>query len=174
MLGGDTGRISISGSICAGYLLNSTAQARFGPYATRLCGDAFWQASLHQMLLQLGMSFHGRQHSGMDDARNICRIVERMAADACVLTLNDGLDISVCNLNAILMRRSGVLLCCMQVPELFNYTDWAGPGLARRQPSLDNLAGILWGFVLWLTCDCRCGAAVHRRACSRWFNGASM
>ena len=44
------------------------------------------------MLATLGFSFHGRMHSGLDDARNIRRIAERMVADGCVLAVNDGVD----------------------------------------------------------------------------------
>eukprot|EP00727_Mastigamoeba_balamuthi_P013398 m51a1_g8681 hypothetical protein (545) ;mRNA; f:181278-182985 len=47
------------------------------------------------MMRRLGLSFHGRMHSGLWDARNIARIAARMAEDGCALRLNDGLDPSV-------------------------------------------------------------------------------
>jgi len=50
------------------------------------------QLSLNNMLATLGFSFHGRMHSGLDDARNILRISERMVADGCILAINDGVD----------------------------------------------------------------------------------
>ncbi|KAJ3122890.1 3'-5' exoribonuclease 1 [Physocladia obscura] len=40
--------------------------------------------NLAGMLTTLGMTFEGREHSGIDDARNIARIVLRMMADGCV------------------------------------------------------------------------------------------
>lgn len=43
------------------------------------------------MLENLGMSFQGQQHSGIDDARNIARISLRMLEDGCDLKVNERL-----------------------------------------------------------------------------------
>ncbi|TPX70925.1 hypothetical protein SpCBS45565_g01540 [Spizellomyces sp. 'palustris'] len=44
--------------------------------------------NLNGMLQGLGMTFEGRPHCGMDDARNIARIVVRMMKDGCVFVWN--------------------------------------------------------------------------------------
>ncbi len=44
--------------------------------------------NLAKMLENLGMKFEGREHCGMDDARNIVRILLQMIEDGCVLKYN--------------------------------------------------------------------------------------
>ena len=46
------------------------------------------------MLNSLGMTFEGREHSGIDDARNIARIVLRMMKDGMVVKENVELKLS--------------------------------------------------------------------------------
>mmetsp|Transcript_90081 Transcript_90081/g.135007 ORF Transcript_90081/g.135007 Transcript_90081/m.135007 type:complete len:408 (+) Transcript_90081:94-1317(+) len=48
--------------------------------------------NVERMLARLGRTFEGRAHSGIDDARNIARIVQAMAADGARLVINDGLS----------------------------------------------------------------------------------
>ena len=43
------------------------------------------------MLEKLGLKFEGREHSGIDDSRNIARIAIALASNNAVLRLNDGL-----------------------------------------------------------------------------------
>ncbi|KAJ3272382.1 3'-5' exoribonuclease 1 [Terramyces sp. JEL0728] len=43
--------------------------------------------SLNDMLSDLGMRFEGREHSGIDDARNIARIFIKMAKDGCKMDM---------------------------------------------------------------------------------------
>ena len=49
------------------------------------------RTNLASMLENLGMTFEGRQHSGIDDARNIARIALCMMKDGCNLRLNERL-----------------------------------------------------------------------------------
>ncbi|KAI8141309.1 ribonuclease H-like domain-containing protein [Fennellomyces sp. T-0311] len=44
--------------------------------------------NIHKMLETLGMTFDGREHSGLDDARNLYRIAHRMWQDGCVFKTN--------------------------------------------------------------------------------------
>ena len=48
--------------------------------------------NLGMMLEFLGMTFEGREHSGISDARNITRIAKRMAQDGCHLKPNDSYE----------------------------------------------------------------------------------
>ncbi|XP_003383307.1 PREDICTED: 3'-5' exoribonuclease 1-like [Amphimedon queenslandica] len=53
--------------------------------------SSFYQISsgnLANMLTQLGMSFEGREHSGLDDSKNIARIVSQLISDGCTLQYN--------------------------------------------------------------------------------------
>ncbi|XP_077992732.1 3'-5' exoribonuclease 1-like [Glandiceps talaboti] len=43
---------------------------------------------ISQMLEQLGMSFHGREHSGLADSRNIKRILVKLMKDGCIVAFN--------------------------------------------------------------------------------------
>ncbi|KAJ3380171.1 3'-5' exoribonuclease 1 [Entophlyctis sp. JEL0112] len=43
------------------------------------------RVGIAEMVGRLGLEFEGRAHSGIDDARNIARIVLRMMADGCVI-----------------------------------------------------------------------------------------
>lgn len=45
--------------------------------------------TLELILENLGMSFEGRPHSGIDDARNIARILVKMIKDGADPTVND-------------------------------------------------------------------------------------
>ena len=47
------------------------------------------KGSLEDMVNNLGMTFEGRPHSGMDDARNIARILQQMVKDGCELKFNE-------------------------------------------------------------------------------------
>ena len=49
--------------------------------------------NIGKMLEHLGMKFVGQQHSGIDDAKNICRIVCQMIQDGCSLTINCTCDV---------------------------------------------------------------------------------
>ena len=40
------------------------------------------------MVKNLGMKFEGRPHSGIDDARNIARILQKMIQDGCEIKFN--------------------------------------------------------------------------------------
>lgn len=44
------------------------------------------------MLSNLGMKFKGRLHCGIDDAKNICKVVARLIEDGCVLQVNERLN----------------------------------------------------------------------------------
>ncbi|KAJ3041086.1 3'-5' exoribonuclease 1 [Rhizophlyctis rosea] len=52
------------------------------------------RANLSGMLHGLGMKFEGREHSGLDDARNVARIVIKMMEDGCVMKENTELKLS--------------------------------------------------------------------------------
>ncbi|KAJ3053687.1 3'-5' exoribonuclease 1 [Rhizophlyctis rosea] len=52
------------------------------------------RANLSGMLHGLDMRFEGREHCGLDDARNIARIVRRMMRDGCVMRENVELKLS--------------------------------------------------------------------------------
>ena len=45
------------------------------------------------MLERLDMEFDGCPHSGLDDSRNIARVLGRMVADGAVLKVNEMLDL---------------------------------------------------------------------------------
>ena len=45
------------------------------------------------MLAQLGLAFEGREHSGLDDARNIARVAVRMLRDGCTLRVNERMSV---------------------------------------------------------------------------------
>ena len=47
------------------------------------------KGTLQDMVKNLGMQFEGRPHSGMDDARNIARILQKMAQDGCEFKFNE-------------------------------------------------------------------------------------
>ncbi|KAJ3313470.1 ERI1 exoribonuclease 2 [Boothiomyces sp. JEL0838] len=47
--------------------------------------------SLNDMLSDLGMQFEGREHSGIDDARNIAKIFIKMAKDGCQMDMTTNL-----------------------------------------------------------------------------------
>ncbi|ORX47196.1 hypothetical protein DM01DRAFT_256213, partial [Hesseltinella vesiculosa] len=51
-------------------------------YKFRRGGNIGW------MLSHLDMTFTGRQHSGLDDARNLVTIAQRMKADGCLFKSN--------------------------------------------------------------------------------------
>ena len=44
--------------------------------------------NLSYMLTELGMEFEGREHCGLDDAKNIARIMSQLLSDGCVLQYN--------------------------------------------------------------------------------------
>ncbi|CAF1406728.1 unnamed protein product [Rotaria sordida] len=56
-------------------------------YPVRRCG-------IEKMLNNLGLSFDGRRHSGIDDAINIARITLELMKDGCVLLFNDDIHAS--------------------------------------------------------------------------------
>lgn len=47
------------------------------------------KGTLEDMVNNLGMRFEGRPHSGMDDSRNITRILQKMAQDGCEVKFNE-------------------------------------------------------------------------------------
>eukprot|EP00727_Mastigamoeba_balamuthi_P006339 m51a1_g2325 putative 3 -5 exoribonuclease 1-like (219) ;mRNA; r:507668-508460 len=46
--------------------------------------------NVQKMLTHLGITFEGREHSGLCDAQNIAKIAVRMIEDGCAPVLNDG------------------------------------------------------------------------------------
>ena len=52
------------------------------------------KGNIEKMLELLGMKFIGQPHSGIDDAKNICRIVCQMIKDGCSLIVNCKLEVS--------------------------------------------------------------------------------
>ncbi len=40
------------------------------------------------MLESLGLQFQGREHSGIDDAKNISRVLVQLIKDGCILKYN--------------------------------------------------------------------------------------
>ena len=53
--------------------------------------SSFYQTSsgnLSNMLSMLGLSFEGREHCGIDDSKNIARVVCQLIKDGCVLQYN--------------------------------------------------------------------------------------
>lgn len=51
------------------------------------------KGTLQDMLINLGLPFEGRLHCGMDDARNIARILQKMAQDGCEIKFNEYLNV---------------------------------------------------------------------------------
>ena len=49
------------------------------------------KGTLEDMVKNLGMRFQGRPHSGMDDTRNIARILQKMVQDGCEIKFNERL-----------------------------------------------------------------------------------
>lgn len=47
------------------------------------------RTNLHRMLDELGLTFQGRPHCGLDDARNIAAIVVKLLQDGCVMKVNE-------------------------------------------------------------------------------------
>jgi ERI1 exoribonuclease 2 len=64
---------------------------------------------LHGALDDLGMRFEGRQHSGIDDARNTVRLCHRLVCDGCVLKITKVLPAKANRIYAVECSRSGVL-----------------------------------------------------------------
>ena len=48
-----------------------------------------YQVNVEQMLQCLGTEFVGRQHSGIDDSRNIARIMIELIKDGCQVIINE-------------------------------------------------------------------------------------
>lgn len=46
------------------------------------------------MIRDIGCEFQGRAHSGIDDARNIASIVQRLLADGAPITFNEKLVVN--------------------------------------------------------------------------------
>lgn len=44
------------------------------------------------MLDNIGLQFEGKLHCGLDDARNLARIVSRLIEDGCLLQVNERLS----------------------------------------------------------------------------------
>merc|ERR1712080_9632 len=53
-----------------------------------LSNNGNFPRSLSQMLSELGLSFEGRQHSGIDDVKNIVKIVKKLAKERCYVFEN--------------------------------------------------------------------------------------
>lgn len=49
----------------------------------------YGRVNLHQMLKDLDMTFQGRPHCGLDDARNIAAVVLQLLQDGCALRINE-------------------------------------------------------------------------------------
>jgi inhibitor of KinA sporulation pathway (predicted exonuclease) len=49
------------------------------------------RGGINKMLSHLKMKFEGREHSGLDDSKNIARICIRMIQDGCVFDVNDSI-----------------------------------------------------------------------------------
>lgn len=48
--------------------------------------------NLENMLLKLGLKFEGRPHCGLDDSKNIARIVINLLEDGCAIKCNEAID----------------------------------------------------------------------------------
>ena len=44
--------------------------------------------NLSGMLENLGLTFEGREHSGIDDTKNIARVIVQLIKDGCILKYN--------------------------------------------------------------------------------------
>ena len=44
--------------------------------------------NLSNMLESLGLEFEGREHSGIDDVKNIARVIVQLVKDGCILKYN--------------------------------------------------------------------------------------
>jgi len=78
----------------------------------QLFADHYHERSckIHKMLALQGMKFEGRLHSGIDDTRNIARIVMRLRDDGAVLYNNEGLPPAL---------RAGGILADRETPSNF-------------------------------------------------------
>lgn len=47
------------------------------------------RCGIEKMLHYLGLEFEGQQHCGLDDARNISKILMKLLTDGCELKLNE-------------------------------------------------------------------------------------
>jgi 3'-5' exoribonuclease 1 len=72
------------------------AKTAFPPYATkwvdvRKMFSSFYRVpsgNIPGMLENLELSFEGRQHSGIADARNIARVLVQLIRDGCIIKYN--------------------------------------------------------------------------------------
>lgn len=72
------------------------SQTTFPPYATkwldvRKMFSSFYRVrsgNISGMLESLGLQFQGREHSGIDDAKNISRVLVQLIKDGCILKYN--------------------------------------------------------------------------------------
>ena len=63
-------------------------------FNVRRCG-------IEKMLNYLGMEFEGQQHCGLDDAKNISRILMKLVSDGCELKLNERIKNCRCNIERL-------------------------------------------------------------------------
>lgn len=72
------------------------AKTTFPPYATkwmdvRKMFSSFYRVrsgNISGMLESLGLQFEGREHSGIDDAKNIARVLLQLIRDGCIIKYN--------------------------------------------------------------------------------------
>lgn len=72
------------------------AKITFPPYATkwldvRKLFSSFYRVpsgNISGMLENLGLRFEGREHSGIDDAKNIARVLVQLIKDGCIVKYN--------------------------------------------------------------------------------------
>jgi hypothetical protein len=50
-----------------------------------------WISGLQNMLNSLGLEFEGHPHSGLDDAKNIARVLVKMIKDGAQIRVNEGI-----------------------------------------------------------------------------------
>ena len=53
-----------------------------------MSNNGMFPRSLSQMVRDLGLTFEGRQHSGIDDVKNIVKIVKKLAEEKCCIFEN--------------------------------------------------------------------------------------
>ncbi|XP_057880264.1 3'-5' exoribonuclease 1-like, partial [Melospiza georgiana] len=82
------------------------------------------QTKLTIMLENLGMSYDGRPHSGLDDSKNIARIAIRMLQDGCDLRVNERIHGG----QLMTVSSSGPLEGA-PAPQMPRYRNWQRSGL---------------------------------------------
>ncbi|CAL4075035.1 unnamed protein product, partial [Meganyctiphanes norvegica] len=108
--------LNFEGGVCRSFAIATDSPCDMGYFLLQHCNDSLhsfpewakhWinikkgfcnfyktgREPLSHMLEKLGLEFEGRPHSGMDDARNIARIVITLLKDGCYLRLNEKIQL---------------------------------------------------------------------------------